>query len=125
MRGNKKKIRKRSKNLTLSVLRKGWVNIMRKSHLKFMQKEKEINVVEFQMFFKKTMLQEKTLPEKNRQKAQKMTVQSSQAKTTIIYPRHRKKLREQKMAENNSKLLLLGKFDFDPEEILDNCYYST
>ena len=23
------------------------------------------------------------------------------------------------MAENNSKLLLLGKFDFDPEEILD------
>ena len=125
MRGNKKKIRKRSKNLTLSVLRKGWVNIMRKSHLKFMQKEKEINVVKFQMFFKKTMLQEKTLPEKNRQKAQKMTVQSSQAKTTIIYPRHRKKLREQKMAENNSKLLLLGKFDFDPEEILDNCYYST
>ena len=125
MRGNKKKIRKRSKNLTLSVLRKGWVNIMRKSHLKFMQKEKEINVVKFQMFFKKTMLQEKTLPEKNRQKAQKMTVQSSQAKTTIIYPRHRKKLREQKMAENNSKLLLLGKFDFDPEEILNNCYYST
>ena len=125
MSGNKKKIRKRSKNLTLSVLRKGWVNIMRKSHLKFMQKEKEINVVKFQMFFKKTMLHEKTLPEKNRQKAQKMTVQSSQAKTTIIYPRHRKKLREQKMAENNSKLLLLGKFNFDPEEILDNCYYST
>ena len=23
------------------------------------------------------------------------------------------------MAENNSKLLLLGKFDFDPKEILD------
>ena len=90
-----------------------------------MQKEKEINVVKFQMFFKKTMLQEKTLPEKNRQKAQKMTVQSSQAKTTIIYPRHRKKLREQKMTENNSKLLLSGKFDFDPEEILDNCYYLT
>ena len=27
------------------------------------------------------------------------------------------------MAENNSKLLLLGKFDFDPEEILGNLLF--
>ena len=48
-----------------------------------------------------------------------MAVESSKAKTTIIHPRQRKKLREQKMAENNSKLLLLGKFDFDREGIFD------
>ena len=48
-----------------------------------------------------------------------MTVESSKAKVTIIHPRQRKKLREQKTAENNSKLLLLGKFDFDPEGIFD------
>ena len=35
------------------------------------------------------------------------------------YPRQRKKLCKQKMAENNSKLLLSGKFDFDLEEILN------
>ena len=36
----KKTKRIRSKKLMLSVLRKGWVNIMRKNHLKFMQKKK-------------------------------------------------------------------------------------
>ena len=30
-----------------------------------------------------------------------------------------KKNREQKVVENNSRLLLSGKFDFDPKEILD------
>ena len=29
------------------------------------------------------------------------------------------------MAENNSKLLLSGKFDFDPKEILDEYFYLT
>ena len=57
--------------------------------------------------------------QKNPTKVQTMTVESSKAETTINHPRQRKKLREQKMAENNSKLLLSGKFDFDPEEILD------
>ena len=57
--------------------------------------------------------------QKNPTKVQTVTVESSKAKTTINHPRQRKKLREQKMAENNSKLLLSGKFDFDPEEILD------
>ena len=57
--------------------------------------------------------------QKNPTKVQTMTVESSKAKTTINHPRQRKKLREQKMAENNSKLLLSGKFDFDPDEILD------
>ena len=47
-----------------------------------------------------------------------MTAESSKAKTTIIHLRQSKNLREQKMPENNSKLLLLRKFDFDPEEIL-------
>ena len=31
----------------------------------------------------------------------------------------KKKTSQQKMVENNSKLLLSGKCDFDPEEILD------
>ena len=52
-------------------------------------------------------------------KAQTMTVESSKAKTSIIHLRQRKKLRKQKMAENNSKLLLSRKFDFDPEGIFD------
>ena len=52
-------------------------------------------------------------------KTQTMAVESSKAETTVIHQRLRKKLREQKMAEKNSKLLLWGKFDFDPEEILD------
>ena len=48
-----------------------------------------------------------------------MTVESSKAKTTINHPKQRKKLRKHKMGENNSKLLLSGNFNFDPEEILD------
>ena len=35
------------------MLRKGWVNIMRKNHLKFTRKEKKINVVKFQMLKKR------------------------------------------------------------------------
>ena len=46
-----------------------------------------------------------------------MTIESSKANTTIIHPRQRKRLCEQKMVENNSKLLLSRKFDFDPKEI--------
>ena len=56
-----------------------------------------------------------------------MTVESSKAKTTINHPKQRKKLREQKiqkMGENNSKLLLSGKFNFDPEEIFDKSLLS-
>ena len=52
-------------------------------------------------------------------KAWTMTIEWSKAKTTIIHPRQRKKICEQKMAKNNSNLLLLRKFDFDPEGILD------
>ena len=48
-----------------------------------------------------------------------MAVESSKVKTTINHLKQRKKLRKQKMGENNSKLLLSGKFNFDPEEILD------
>ena len=48
-----------------------------------------------------------------------MTIESKKAKTTIKHPRETKKLRKQKMAKNKSKLFLSGKFDFDPEEILD------
>ena len=63
LRGNKrKKNRKRSRKTTLNVIRKGWVNILRKNHLK---KEKEINMVKFQMLLKKTM---EILQEKNRQR---------------------------------------------------------
>ena len=48
-----------------------------------------------------------------------MTVESSKAKPIINHLRQRRKLHEQKMLEKNSKLLLSGKFDFHPEEILD------
>ena len=48
-------------------------------------------------------------------KAQIMTAKSSKAKATIIRLRQRKKLCKQKMAENNSKLLLSEIVDFDPE----------
>ena len=48
-----------------------------------------------------------------------MTVESSKTKTIIIHPSQRKKLREQKMVENNSNLLLSKKSDFDPGEILN------
>ena len=61
----------------------------------------------------------KNVKRKNSKKAQTMTAESSKAKTTIIYLRQRKNLRKQKMMENNLKLLLSRKFDFDPEEILD------
>ena len=48
-----------------------------------------------------------------------MIVESKKAKTAIKHPSKRKKICKQKMVENNSKFLLSGKFDFDPEEILD------
>ena len=47
-----------------------------------------------------------------------MTVESKRAKTAIKHPGERKK-QEKKLVENNSKLLLSGKVDFDPEEISD------
>ena len=58
---------------------------------------------------------------KNPTKAQTITFESSKAKTTIIHPRQKKKkkIRKQKMVENNSRLLLTEKFDFDLEEIWD------
>ena len=52
-------------------------------------------------------------------KTQTMAVESNKAKPIINHLRQRRKLHEQKMLEKNSKLLLSGKFDFDPEEILD------
>ena len=54
---NKQKKQKKKgrgqKKLTLNVLRKGWVNSMRKNHLKFAEKGKEINMVKFQILLKK------------------------------------------------------------------------
>ena len=68
-------------------------------------------MVRFQMLLKNNQ----NVTRKKQTKAQTMTVESSKAKTTIIHPRQTKKLCEQKMVENNSKLLLSRKFDFDPE----------
>ena len=48
-----------------------------------------------------------------------MTAESKRVKTTIKHPRERKKLCKKRMVENNSKLLLSGKFDFHPKEILN------
>ena len=92
------------------------MNIMRKNHLKFTRKVKKDKYGETSNVIKKSI---DNVIRKNSTKAQTITVESSKGKTTIIQPRQRKKLREQKMVENNSKLLLSGKFDFDPEEILD------
>ena len=58
-------------------------------------------------------------------KTQAIVVESSRTKATINHPRQRKKLREQKMMENKSKLLLSGKFDFNPKEILDKSLLFT
>ena len=88
---------------------------MRKNHLKFTRKEKKDKYGEIPNVIKKN----ENITRKKPTKAQTMTVESSKAKPTIIHPRQRKELREQKMVENNSKLLLSGKFNFDPEEILD------
>ena len=60
-----KKVGRGQKKLALKVLRKGWVNIMRKNHLKFTQTEKQISMVKFQMLLKRTM---KMLQEKNQQR---------------------------------------------------------
>ena len=60
-----KKVGRGQKKLALKVLRKGWVNIMRKNHLKFTQTEKQISMVKFQMLLKRTM---KMLHEKNQQR---------------------------------------------------------
>ena len=48
-----------------------------------------------------------------------MTAESKRVKTTIKHPRERKQLRQKRMVENNAKLLLSGKFDFHPKEILN------
>ena len=64
LRGDKK-IERDKEKLMLYVSRKGWTNIMRKSHLKFTRRKKEINMVKLQMLLIKTM---KVLQEKNQQK---------------------------------------------------------
>ena len=64
LRGDKK-IERDKEKLMLCVSRKGWTNIMRKSHLKFTRKKKEINMVKLQMLLIKTM---KVLQEKKQQK---------------------------------------------------------
>ena len=51
--GEKNKIETGQKKFTLSMSWKGWVNVIRKNHLKFTQKEKEINMAKFQMLLKK------------------------------------------------------------------------
>ena len=100
----------------LSVLRKGWVNIKRKNHLKFTQKEKQDNYGEILNVINKN---NKNVTREKLTKTQEMVVESGREKTTINHLRQRKKLFEQKIVENNLKLLLSGKFDFDPKEILD------
>ena len=97
----------------LSALRKGWVNIMMKKHLKFRQKEKNNND-EISGVINKS--NENT---KRKKLTETMTVESKRVKTTIKHPRERKKLHKQKMAENNSKLFLSGKFNFDLQKIFD------
>ena len=89
---------------------------MRKNHLKFTQKEKEINMVKFKILLKKPW---KSYKKKN-DKGTNNDSWIKQDKNSNYSPNaNKKKLRKQKMVENNLKLLLLGKFDFDPEEVLD------
>ena len=59
-----------------------------------------------------------TLKEKNQQKHKQWHLDQKERKQQL-HIRGKEKTSQQKMAENNSKLFLSGKFDFDPEEILD------
>ena len=99
------------------MLRKRWVNIEKIQFKIHTHKKKRDKYGEILNVIKKN--NENNFTRKKPTKAQIMTVESSKANITIIHPRQRKKLSEQKMVEDNSKLLLSGKFDCDPEEILD------
>ena len=105
--GEQKK-RKTSKKITFNVLRKEWVNIMRKNPFKIHAKRKRGKYGEISSVIKKN---NENVTRKKPKKAQ--TVESSKAKTTITHRRQRKKLHKQKLKENDSKLLLSEKFDFD------------
>ena len=59
----------------------------------------------------------KTLREKNQRKHKQWQLNQKEQKQQLLAKK--KKHCDQKMAESNSKLLLSGKFDSDPEEILD------
>ena len=95
------------------------MNIKRKNHLKFKQKEKQDNYGEILNVINKN---NKNVTREKPTKTQAMVVESGMEETTINHLRQRKKLCEQKMVENNLKLLLSGKFDFDPKEILDKSF---
>ena len=103
--GIKKNSKKLKKKLTLNVLRKGWVNITRENHLKFTQKEKEIDMVKFQMLLKKQCKCYK----KKTDKAQTMTVESSKAKKTNYSPDIKKNTSRTKNGRKQFKTVVIGK----------------
>ena len=90
---------------------------MRKNHLKFTWKEKKNDYREILGVINKS---KENVKRKKTTKAQTMTVESKRVKTTIKHPMQSKiNFANKNKVENNSKLLLSGKFDFDPQEILD------
>ena len=98
-----KKIGRVQKKLTLNVLRKGVGEYYEEKPFKIHAKKRDNNG-EISNVIKKNS---ENVTAKKPTKAQAMRVESNKAKTTIIHPRKRKKLCEQKMADsNNSKLLL-------------------
>ena len=67
----------------------------------------------------------KTLKEKKTANAQTKTVESRKAKTTIKHPRKRKRLCEEKMAENNSSCCYLENLTLIPKKFWINNFYLT
>ena len=90
---------------------------MRENHLKFTQKEKEINMVKFQMLLKKTM---KMLQEKNWQRHKQWLLNQVRQKQQLFTQGKEKNFANKKWQKTIRNCCYISeKFNFDPEEILD------
>ena len=87
-----------------SALRKGWLNIMRKNHLKFTRKDKKDNYREILDVINKN---NENVKRKEPMKAQTVTVESKKAKTTIKHPRETKNFANKKWQKINQNCCYL------------------
>ena len=90
-----------------SALRKGWLNIMRKNHLKFTRKDKKDNYGEILDVINKN---NENVKRKKPMKAQTVTVESKKAKTTIKHPRETKNFANKKWQKINQNCCYLENF---------------
>ena len=91
------------------------MNIMRKNHLKFTQKKGD----KFGVISNVIKKHNENVTRKKPTKAHKQWQLNQVGKKQQLFTRGIEKICKQKVVENSSKLFLSGKFDFDPEEILD------